>query len=198
MTNQKNSFEYVLIMGLLPLLAGTVNILTAAVVSISAVVITILLSIFSQFVLNRIDNNDSKWLILFALGLSLAYLSHYLIMLRFPLIIDSLGLYIILLGVTPLVYIGASEKVEWGAVFKKIGIFFFLMLSIGTVREILGQGAFFGINFMEAGYAPMSILENAAGAFITVAAVFFLVKVISLKISVGADTTQIRRGHSID
>ncbi|MFH1057355.1 MAG: electron transport complex subunit E [Pseudomonadota bacterium] len=48
-----------------------------------------------------------------------------------------------------------------------IGLGFALSLfALGTVREIFGAGAFWGVNIMWSGYEPMGFLLKAPGAFV--------------------------------
>ena len=58
---------------------------------------------------------------------------------------------------------------------------------IGTIREILGAGTFFGIPLFGQGFQPVTIMILPPGAFITLGLVVMVINIIVKKSKKGAD-----------
>ena len=59
--------------------------------------------------------------------------------------------------------------------------FTFALTILGTIREILGTGKFFGMQVMPSSYVPLQMLVLPAGAFITLGCVIAAVNAIKAK-----------------
>ena len=68
--------------------------------------------------------------------------------------------------------------------------FTFALILVATVREILGNGTFFGLSLFGDGYAPALLLVMPAGAFLTLGFVIAAVQKIR---NVGADKARVEK-----
>lgn len=163
--------EKVLLMGLLPLLGGTNNLYQALIVAISA----ILLSIIIKYIAESFNlEYDYKWYILFGLGITLSYIFYITIVNVFPTFEVYINIYLLLLGVTPLIYIGASSTEHHFFDYQKD--FFLLMIMVGALREVLGLGTIFNIQLTKAGFPPFGFVKDFPGAFLIVSIIYLIVE----------------------
>ncbi|MFW6287744.1 MAG: Rnf-Nqr domain containing protein [bacterium] len=181
MIDENNPFEYVLILGILPLLMGTRNLLTSLLVTLVAVLITIIISVINQYFIKKYLEGKSRWLVLIAMALGLSYSSRLIIFSNFPKIINSSGIHITLLGVVPLVYMGCLEKLQNKDFLENIFIFIVFMFTTALFRELLGQGTFLGTKIIPPGSPPLAIMAKPAGAYITLSLLWLLIKVVYRK-----------------
>lgn len=165
--------EKVMLMGLLPLLGATNNLKQALITAISAVLIALLLKVFSGFISKK---EDYHWFLLFGIGLSLSYIFYIGIMNLFPSLELYLNNYLLLLGVTPLIYIGVSKEKTKFFTYQKD--FLILMIFVGAVREILGRGSIFSIQLTAAGYPPLGFVKDFPGAFLILSIIYLLVELL--------------------
>ena len=110
-----------------------------------------------------------------------------------PAVSESLGLYIPLIVVNCII-LGRAEAFasKNGALASAVdglgmGIGFTLALTlIGSVREILGAGTFFGISLFGESFQPVTIMILPPGAFLTLGIIVMVINIISAK-KKGAD-----------
>jgi len=93
----------------------------------------------------------------------------------FPLLYKALGIYLALVVVFAIILaraeVFASKNNVIRSFFDGLGMgsgFALAMVLIGTIREILGAGSFFGIKVMPASYDAPLMLILPAGAFILI------------------------------
>lgn len=163
MTGRDIRGDQILLFGLLPLLGGTTDYRVAAIIGGSSMVIALLIRCIYLLLNKYLLEKASLWLALFTIGLSLSY-GLYLIA---PFSISQeLRLYFILIGVTPLVYIGCLKDMSWATFIKSLLSFIWMMFGISLFREFLGAGNLFGRAIFETGFPPLAIMAGSAGAFI--------------------------------
>lgn len=105
-----------------------------------------------------------------------------------PSLYKSLGIFIPLIVVNCII-LGraeayASKNKVLPSIFDAIGMgigFTVALLTIGTFREILGNGTIFGIQVMPEAYNPASIMILAPGAFFTLGLLMVVLNAINIK-----------------
>lgn len=113
--SQKNKLIQVILLGLLLLLGGTVNLGSALIIIVSSV----LTAIITRIVFlagNHYISRNSLWFILLAVGLAVANIFYTLVPVIFPFIASYINIYLLLVGLTPLVYLGC-QTVSWSRFF---------------------------------------------------------------------------------
>ena len=165
--------EKVMLMGLLPLLGATNNLKQALITAISAVLISVLIKFFSRFIYER---KDYHWYLLIGIGITLSYIFYIIIIDNFSGLEIFINNYLPLLGVTPLIYIGATKVEDKFFVYQKD--FFILMAFVGALREVLGYGSIFSIQLTSAGYPPLGFVKDFPGAFLIVSIIYLLVELL--------------------
>ncbi len=105
-----------------------------------------------------------------------------------PEISKSLGIFIPLIVVNCIILGRAEAFASKNGVVKSaldgigMGLGFTLALCIlGTIREILGNGTFLGIELFGAGFQPATIMILPPGAFIVLGCVLAVINIISAK-----------------
>ncbi|MGM0446123.1 MAG: hypothetical protein ACQEQH_06920 [Bacillota bacterium] len=173
MPKYKNIFEQVIMLGLLPLLGGSRNIQTALIVAVVFILSSLLVRLVSNYI-NKDKIGDIFWVILIAFGISFSYLSYLITAYFYPVIFQTSGLYILLVGVTPITYFGCKEEVDFPQFWKRINVFFITIIFVGFIRELVGFGSILGKEIYEVGFAPVSAFGNTAGGFIILGAIWML------------------------
>ena len=163
--------EKVMLMGLLPLLGATNNLQQALITALSAVMIAVLVKFLAKFISER---KDYHWYLLIGVGITLSYIFYITIIDIFPNLEIYVNNYLLLLGVTPLIYIGASSVRDDFFSYQKD--FFILMVFVGALREILGRGTIFSLELTAAGYPPLGFVKDFPGAFLIVSIIYLLVE----------------------
>ncbi len=105
-----------------------------------------------------------------------------------PALYKSLGIFIPLIVVNCII-LGRAEAYAnrnpiLPAIFDAIGMglgFTVGLLAVGTIREILGAGTFFGIQVMPVAYKPASIMILAPGAFFTLGTLMAVINYVNIK-----------------
>ena len=165
--------EKVMLMGLLPLLGATNNLKQALITAVSAILIALLIKFFARFISER---KDYHWYLLIGVGITLSYIFYIAIIDMFPNLEIYVNNYLLLLGVTPIIYIGVSKSRVGFFSYQKD--FFLLMVFVGALREILGKGTFFSINLTPAGYPPLGFVKDFPGAFLIVSIIYLIVELL--------------------
>ena len=165
--------EKVMLMGLLPLLGATNSLKQALITAVGAVLIALLIKFFARFISERKDYN---WYLLIGVGITLSYIFYIAIIDIFPNFEVFINNYLLLLGVTPLIYIGASKSEDEFFSYQKD--FFILMIFVGSLREVLGKGSIFSLQLTAAGYPPLGFVKDFPGAFLIVSIIYLLVELL--------------------
>lgn len=163
--------EKVMLMGLLPLLGATNSLQQALITVFSAIVIGIIIKVLARFISTK---EDYHWYLLIGCGITLSYVFYIAIIDLVPQLEVYVNNYLLLLGVTPLIYIGASESEEYFFAYQKD--FLLLMVFVGSLREILGLGTIFSLELTAAGYPPLGFIKDFPGAFLIVSIIYLLVE----------------------
>ena len=167
--------EKVMLMGLLPLLGATNSLKQALITAVSAVLIALLIKFFARFISERKDYN---WYLLIGVGITFSYIFYIAIIDMFPNLEIYVNNYLLLLGVTPIIYIGVSASKSEINFFSYQKDFFLLMVFVGALREILGKGTFFSISLTSAGYPPLGFVKDFPGAFLIVSIIYLIVELL--------------------
>ena len=174
-----NVVEQVLLLGLLPILGGSRNLLTAVIVTAVFVLIALLSRMISRII--KIEAlADAHWIFLLAFGISIAYVCYLATAYLYPEVYQYSGMYILLVGVTPLTYIGCKEEVSFSSLWKKINVFFVAILLVAFFRELIGFGSIVGRDLMEVGFAPLSIFGQSAGGFVILGTIWILFRLLAV------------------
>jgi electron transport complex protein RnfE len=109
-----------------------------------------------------------------------------------PELNNSLGIFIPLIAVNCVIFARAeafaSKNNVLRSMFDGLGMgvgFTGALVIVGAIREILGEGQFWGVDVMWATYEPMIIAILAPGAFITLGLLLAIMNVIRTKKSGG-------------
>ena len=105
-----------------------------------------------------------------------------------PALDKSLGMFIPLIVVNCIVFARAESFAFKNGPIESIvdglgmGIGFTLAITLlSCIRELLGNGTFFGLQVMPASYQPMGIMTQVPGGFITLGVLLILVNALSNK-----------------
>lgn len=105
-----------------------------------------------------------------------------------PAVSESLGIFIPLIVVNCIILGRAEAFASKNGVVKSaldgigMGLGFTLALVIlGTIREILGNGTFLGINVFGEGFMPATVLILPPGAFIVLGVILAVINVVTAK-----------------
>lgn len=173
MSRKTDTFHQVTLLGLLPLLGGTTRLSTAIFLVISSFLVALMVR-FTSFLLPSAWQKKTSWVFTVIVGLSISYGVTAWV---FPFYIwgpEEILFFVLLLGITPLTYLGCVEGCDWNTFFRSFLLFSLLMPGIAVIREFFGQGIFLGISFMESGFAPLSIFAEPGGGFITLGLIILL------------------------
>lgn len=105
-----------------------------------------------------------------------------------PDLFKSLGLFIPLIVVNCIILqraeAFASRNTVWHATLDGVGMglgFTLALTLLGSIREILGAGTWFGMQVMPDRFAPAVIMILPPGAFITLGLLMFIMNLISMR-----------------
>ncbi len=180
MNKQDIGMEQVALLGLLPLLGGTQNIQTAAVIMVGCILISFIIRAIFVVVPAK-GYPIASWTLAIGIGGSLSYLLYLNLPLLPWLSLQHVGIYVLLLGLTPICYIGCAQGISWKQYFMIMVYFLVLMIWLAVIRELLGMGSFFGMTFVEPGFAPLGIINTAPGAFITLGSILLIIRAINFR-----------------
>ena len=157
-----SELKLIIICGLLPLIVGTSEVKTAIVFFLSFIFILIFLR-FMHRKLPAIFKNNGKWILMLGLGITLANFQYIIFSDLFVSITTKNSFYLLLLGITHLLYILAVEE-KRPLLKKRLLVFMLAMIFVSFFRELLGRGSILGYHIFSA--APFSILNSISGGFI--------------------------------
>ena len=183
---------FVLFLGMCSTLAVTTSAFNAVGMGLSTMIVLIFSNMFISMLRRFIPDKVriAAYVVVIAGFVTIVQM---LIEAYAPAVSAALGIYIPLIVVNCIILGRAEAFASKNSVLLSaadgagMGLGFTLaLLIIGSVREILGAGTFFGIQLFGAWYKPISIMILPPGAFLTLA---LIVMVINL-VSAGKKTTQ--------
>lgn len=169
----RNIFEQVVLLGLLPILGGSRNIKSAIVITVVLILISLISRLVSRIIYFE-GLGSANWVIYSAFGVSFSYIAYLLAAFLYPNVYQYTGLYILLIGVTPLTYYASKKDVSLAQFWKRINIFFIIIFVVAFFRELIGFGSILGYELYEVGFAPLSAFSGSAGGFIILGFVWII------------------------
>ena len=107
-----------------------------------------------------------------------------------PALSESLGMYIPLIVVNCIIFARAEsfafKNPPLLSIADGLGMglgFTFAITLLSCIREVIGNGTFFGMSVMPAGYQPMAIMLQVPGGFVTLGLLLVVVNALRTKVS---------------
>ena len=171
----KENPTFVLLLGMCPTLAVTTSGLNGLGMGLSSAAVLILSNVIIS-ALRKVIPGGVRMPAYIVIVASLVTVLQMLMQAYLPSLNAALGIYIPLIVVNCII-LGRAEAFAgknkvWASLFDGIGMglgFTLALTIIGTVREIIGNGSFFGIDISFGVYQPISIIVLAPGAFLVLA-----------------------------
>ncbi|MFW6279285.1 MAG: Rnf-Nqr domain containing protein [Bacillota bacterium] len=174
-----NILPKLILPGLLPLLGGTTNLGTALVIALSFTVMTVVIRLI-YFVLDRIIPQKPRellWIFVLSLGLGISYSLYILLPELLTFTSDYVNIYLMFLGLTPIVYTGCSKSVKWDSVLATILAFSVFLTLTGVLREFIGQGKILEMELLDFSLIP--IISGPVGAFLVPGLLWLIIGMIT-------------------
>jgi len=166
----KENPVFVLVLGMCPTLGVTTSAINGLGMGLATTFVLVMSNIVVSMVKNFIPDKVRipSFIVIIA---SFVTVVELLMQAYTPALFESLGIFIPLIVVNCIV-LGraeafASKNTVWSSLIDGLGMglgFAFALTLLGSVREILGSGAFFGINLVKGD--TMLVFVLAPGAFI--------------------------------
>lgn len=181
----KENPTFVLFLGMCPTLAVTTSAFNAVGMGISTMIVLIFSNMFISMLRRFIPDKVriAAYIVVIAGFVTIVQM---LIEAYAPAVSAALGIYIPLIVVNCIILGRAEAFASKNSVILSaadgagMGLGFTLaLLIIGSVREILGAGTFFGIQLFGAWYKPISIMILPPGAFLTLALIVMVINLVS-------------------
>ena len=178
---------FVLMLGMCPTLAVTTSALNGVGMGVSTMVVLIFSNMFISLLRKFIPDKVriAAYVVIIA---SFVTVVEMLLKAYALSISNSLGIYIPLIVVNCIILGRAEAFASKNNVLSSIvdglgmGLGFTCALTIiGSVREILGAGSFFGISLFGSGFQPVSIMILPPGAFLTLGLILMTINIIKDK-----------------
>ena len=176
-----------LVLGMCPTLAITTSVLNGLGMGLA----TTFVLVCSNFVISLIRNfvpskvRIPAYIVVIATFVTIVQL---LLEAFLPSLSQSLGLFIPLIVVNCIIFARAesfaSKNPPVLSIADGLGMglgFTFAITLLSVIRELLGNGTFFGLQVMPASYQPMGIMTQVPGGFITLGLLLILVNALSNK-----------------
>lgn len=179
-----NSPTFVQLLGMCPTLATTTSVKNALGMGLAATAVLIcsnfLISLLRKIIPQQV-RIAAYIVIISGFVTAVDMLLHAFL----PDLYSALGLFIPLIVVNCIILARAEAfaskngplKSAWDGVCMGLGFTFALMV-IGSVREILGSGTFFGYSVFGSGYEPILMIVTPPGAFITLGCIIAAVSAV--------------------
>ncbi len=189
----KENPTFVLFLGMCPTLAVTTSAFNAVGMGLSTMVVLVFSNIFISLLRNFIPDKVriAAYVVVIA---SFVTVIEMILKAYAQSVSQSLGIYIPLIVVNCIILGRAEAFASKNSPLKSavdgfgMGIGFTAALTIiGSVREIVGAGTFFGISLFGKSFSPMTIMILPPGAFITLGLIVMVINIISSKRGKGAD-----------
>ncbi len=178
---------FVQFLGMCATLAVSTSVVNGLGMGLSTTVVLVASNIIISLIRNLIPNKVriAAYIIVIAGCVSAVEMA---IKAFLPEISKSLGIFIPLIVVNCIILGRAEAFASKNGILKSaldgigMGLGFTLALcTLGTIREILGNGTFLGISVFGEGFVPASIMILPPGAFIVLGCVLAIINVISSK-----------------
>ena len=176
---------FVLFLGMCSTLAVTTSAFNAVGMGLSTMIVLIFSNMFISMLRRFIPDKVriAAYVVVIAGFVTIVQM---LIEAYAPAVSAALGIYIPLIVVNCIILGRAEAFASNNSVLLSaadgagMGLGFTLaLLIIGSVREILGAGTFFGIQLFGAWYKPISIMILPPGAFLTLALIVMVINLVS-------------------
>lgn len=181
----KENPTFVLFLGMCPTLAVTTSAFNALGMGLSTMVVLIFSNIFISLLRNFIPDKVriAAYVVVIA---SFVTVIEMVLKAYAPAVSNALGIYIPLIVVNCII-LGraeafASKNKPFSSAVDGLGMglgFTLALFLIGTAREILGAGTFFGFSLFGESFLPMTIMILPPGAFLTLALIVMAINIIS-------------------
>ncbi len=187
----KENPTVVLMLGMCPTLAVTTSAINGLGMGLSTLVVLVLSNLLISLC-RKIIPDEVRLPAYIVIAASLVTVVDLIMQAYTPSLYDSLGIYIPLIVVNCIIlgraeaYAAKNEPALAAMDGLGMGLGFTVALVvIGIVREVIGNGTFFGISAMPSAYQPIAIFIKAPGAFLIIG---FLVAICNaLKIKTAAN-----------
>lgn len=179
MQENNSLFTQLILLGLLPLLAATTNFSIALIIGVSSLIIAFLTRLAYIFLSNR-TSKYSLYLLILAIGFALSSFLYQILPALFPALAGYVKMYLLFLGLTPIVYIGCNPNINWKTFIFKFIIFISLMGVVGLIREI-----------------PIGFVNSPVGSFIVLGSFTLLLNYFEEKLALLKQIKK-ERGLSLD
>lgn len=168
--------EQSVLLGILPLLGLTARAAEAVVAVVGVAVISAVLYAVAKVIRGTISP-EFTFPILVALGLGLAYIGYAVGPYVLPVSAGA-ELYVLLLGVTPLAYVGCLGDEHAPAAVPALVSFSVVAVALGVLREIIAFGTLFGIQLIPVDLVPYGAANLAPNAFLFVGALIVVARLV--------------------
>ena len=175
----KENPTMILMLGLCPTLAVSTRAMNGIGMGISTTAVLIVSNVVISL-LRKIIPDDVRLPCYIVIVASLVTVTELLIEAYFPSVYEALGIYIPLIVVNCIIlgraeaYANKHDPVLSLMDGIGMGLGFTVALTLaGALREMLGNGSFFGVNFLPEGVEPIGLFVQPPGAFLVIA--FFII-----------------------
>ncbi|MBR5156124.1 MAG: electron transport complex subunit E [Clostridia bacterium] len=183
----KENPTFVLFLGMCPTLAVTTSAFNGVGMGLSTMVVLVFANIFISLLRNFIPDKVriAAYVVVIA---SFVTVIEMVLKAYAQSVSEALGIYIPLIVVNCIILGRAEAFASKNNVLRSavdglgMGLGFTIALTlIGTVREILGAGTFFGISLFGEAFKPITIMILPPGAFITLGLIVMVINIVNQK-----------------
>ncbi len=183
----KENPTFVLFLGMCPTLAVTTSAFNGVGMGISTMIVLVFANIFISLLRNFIPDKVriAAYVVVIA---GFVTIIEMVLKAYAQSVSEALGIYIPLIVVNCIILGRAEAFASKNNVLSSavdglgMGLGFTAALTIiGTIREILGAGTFFGISLFGEAFKPITIMILPPGAFITLGLVVMIINIITKK-----------------
>lgn len=178
---------FVLFLGMCPTLAVTTSAFNAVGMGLSTMVVLVFSNIFISLLRKFIPDKVriAAYVVVIA---SFVTIIEMILKAYAQAVSEALGIYIPLIVVNCIILGRAEAFASKNGPIKSaldglgMGLgFTCALLILGTIREVLGAGTFFGISLFGETFSPVSIMILPPGAFLTLGLVVMVINIISTR-----------------
>ena len=183
----KENPTMILMLGMCPTLAVSTRAMNGIGMGISTTAVLIVSNVVISL-LRKIIPDDVRLPCYIVIVASLVTVTELLIEAYFPAVYEALGIYIPLIVVNCIIlgraeaYANKHDPVLSLMDGIGMGLGFTVALTLaGALREALGNGSFFGVNFLPEGVEPIGLFVQPPGAFLVIAFFIIIMNTIGIK-----------------